>query len=376
MTLLISISAALSILLLGIIIFNALTIPRFREETDSQELPLVSLLVPARNEEDNIARCLKSLLSQDYPRLEIIILDDQSTDNTASIVDRMIAGGDNIRLLRGQPLPAGWLGKNWACHQLSEAASGETLIFTDADTSHARDAVRKTIATMQTYSAGLLSIFPQQITKTLAEKLVVPVVNLLLYSTLPLRFAYWFSSPTLAAANGQWMAFTRTAYQKAGGHAAVRNKIVEDVEMSRRIKRAGERLLVMPGNNLVFCRMYNDWRGVWEGFSKNLFGLTGNTYSTFFIFMLVLFLACVFPYFALLYVGGDPLLLVALIANFLLRLVLALRFKLPLISGILLHPIGVIFTQLIAINSMIKSRTGNLTWRNRTIALHGKAETG
>lgn len=376
MTFLISFSAALSISLLVIIIFNALTIPRFREETDLEEWPSVSLLVPARNEESNISRCLKSLLAQDYPRMEIIVLDDQSTDDTASIIDGMIADGHNMRLLRGQPLPAEWLGKNWACHQLSEVASGEILIFTDADTHHARDAVRKTVATMHTFSAGLLSIFPQQITKTLAEKLVVPVVNLLLYSTLPLRFAYWFSSPALAAANGQWMAFTRTAYHNTGGHTAVKNKIVEDVEMSRLIKRQGERLMVMPGNNLVFCRMYNSWRGVWEGFSKNLFGLTGNTYSTFFVFLFVLFFACVFPYIAVFFAGGEPLLLAALIANLLLRSVLALRFKLPFISGVLLHPFGVLFTQLIAFNSMIKSRTGKLTWRNRTIALHGKAETG
>ncbi len=352
--------------MLGITIYNVFTAPQLVKAPALQSKPHVSVLIPARNEEKNIEACLQCLIAQDYASLEILVLDDDSTDATASIVKTFAERNGRVKLIRGAPLPAGWLGKNWACHQLSKHATGEIFTFVDADTRCSPRAVAHTVAWMVDTEAGMLSAFPRQVTETLPEKLVVPVVYLFLYSFLPLRLAYRSRSEIFAAANGQWIAFTREAYQKIGGHRAVRNQIVEDVELSRLAKRNGERLLLASGKGDLSCRMYDSWKTVWEGFSKNAFGLVNFRSGALFGLMAVCFLAFIFPYIALFIEPVAQLAFVAIILNIAIRFSLSVKFEQPL-TGVLLHPLAVAFTMLIGLNSYRWFKTGKTKWKGRNL---------
>ena len=243
------------------------------------------------------------------------------------------------------------------------------MIFTDADNRPAPNAIVNTVAYMQTLELGLLSAFPEKITVTLAEKLVVPVVDMFVYAGLPLWLTYFSRFPSLAAASGLWIAFTREAYQQVGGHQAVSNQIVEDVELSRLAKKKGIRILTSAGTRVVSCRMYHSFSEVWGGFSKNLFGLVRYKTLPFFILMLGLFIMCALPYIT---VGFAPLRapsIIAITMNIALRMVLALKYRHPFWTSVILHPFGVLLTLLIGINSFFQVRRGRPQWKGRQINL-------
>ena len=271
------------LIFLTIAIFNIIFGPFLKQKHELSSKPLVSVLIPARNEEKNIGGCLQSLLAQNYDHFEIRVLDDESTDRTAAIAQEYVNQNSPIRVHSGKPLPEGWTGKNWACHQLSQQAKGDILIFTDADNRFEPAAISYTIGWMQRYQLAMFSVFPQQITSSLFEKLIVPVIDLLLYASLILWLTYHSRFSSLAAANGQWIAIQREAYEKIGGHQAVRRQIVEDVELSRLAKRNGIKILTGAGTDMVYGHMYHSAREVWDGFSKNLFGLVSNRVIPFFL---------------------------------------------------------------------------------------------
>jgi len=352
---------------LSVTLYNVITAPMLYQAPRLQSTPWVSVLVPARDEEHNIGACLEGLVTQDYPKLEILVLDDGSTDRTAAIVNDFVERDRRVRLLAGEPLPSGWLGKNWACHQLSRHATGDFLIFTDADVRHASGAVTHTLAWMQSLDLGMLSAFSQQITRSLPEKLVVPVINMLVYSFLPMWLTYRSRAPLFAAANGQWIAFTRQAYERLGGHQAVRNQVVEDVELSRLAKRMGEKILVVCGNREVFCRMYDSDKALWEGFSKNVFGLIGHRTVPFFGLLIIFFLAFILPYFLVWVKPYAALAAIAIFLNFALRLFLALKYRQPVVVSTLLHPFAIAFTMLIGLNSYRWFKTGKIRWKGRRL---------
>lgn len=354
-------------LLLLIALLNITTAPRLENASGPLSLPRVSLLIPARNEAHNIAQCLGGLLNQDYPHLEIIVLDDHSTDGTADILARLQQRHPQLQYLSGQPLPAGWTGKNWACQQLFRAARGEYLIFVDADTRHAPAAVRKTVGWMQHLKLGMLSAFLAQETGSLVEKLVIPVIDILIYGTLPLWLTHRGRSEKFVAANGQWIAFRRKDYQALGGHEAVRDRIVEDMELMRRAKRAGIATLTLTGNALLSCRMYQSAGEVWEGFSKNLFGIAGYNRTVFLGLLLTLWSAMLLPYGLLAFPGVRHLALAAVGMNLLLRLLLALRYRHPFWTSLLLHPLGVALTGIIGLNSLFRAGRGTVRWKGREI---------
>ena len=366
---LVLISIILLAIILAVALFNALTAPMLKKSIPLQNRPRISVLIPARNEEANVGACIEGFLSQNYDNFEILVLDDQSTDRTAAIIEKFSEQYPEVQAIRGEPLPAGWLGKNWACHQLSQYANGEILIFTDADNCPAPSAVVNTVAYMQKLELGLLSAFPEKVTVTLAEKLVVPVVDMFVYAGLPLWLTYFSRFPSLAAASGLWIAFTRDAYQQIGGHQAVANQIVEDVELSRLAKKNGIKILTLAGTRVVSCRMYHSFSEVWSGFSKNLFGLVRYKTIPFFILMLALFAMCVFPYITVWFAPLSELSIVAIVMNITVRIVLALKYRHPFFTSVVLHPFGVLLTLLIGINSFFQVRRGHLQWKGRQINL-------
>jgi chlorobactene glucosyltransferase len=353
-------------LIVVVTLFNALASPMLKNGPACKSVPFISVLIPARNESENIRGCLESLLKQDYPHLEILVLDDFSTDDTAEIVQLVTQQNSCVHGIKGRDLPDGWTGKNWACFQLSQQAKGDILIFTDADNRYARKAVSKTVGWMQKLNLDLFSAFPQQHTFTLAEKLVVPSVYMTVYCYLPLWLTYYLPFPSLAAANGQWLAFTKQAYQKLGGHATVKNQIVEDTWLARLAKKREMKILTAAGTGEVFGRMYHNCSEIWQGFSKNLYGLMGYKKVPFFCLLTFMFIGYICPY---LFIFYKPLALCAALAvllNVTLRFILSYKYKDPYIT-ILLHPLAILFTILIGLNSLRVFNQGSLEWKGRKI---------
>ncbi len=363
--------AAPAVILLNVII-NAVFGPFLKKGPKSAVNRKVSILVPARNEEKNIGRCLDSLLKQNYPNFEIIALDDSSTDKTLEVLEIYANSYDNIKAVKGEPLPEGWIGKNWACRQLAWHATGEIMIYTDADVWHDSSAVSKTIGLMEKHDLDFISAFSQQKTVTFFEKLIIPVIDLIIYSFLILWSTKLLKSKMLAAANGQWLAIKKSVYDDIDGHESVKDKIVEDVELSKLIKARGYRILTTAGTGIVFCRMYSSLTEIWEGLTKNLFGISANSFFVLFIFLSIITISAIIPFFLLFTKVFLIAALISIALNILWRSLLAVRFGHPFLIGVLLHPISALFLIAIGLNSAIKSKFGKVSWKGREFRLNAK----
>ncbi len=353
-------------MVLGVTVFNILTAPKIDNGPRAREKPFVSVIIPARNEQDKIKICLKSITNQDYPNFEIIVVNDRSTDKTGDIVRQYSQEDKRVTLCRGKPLQQGWTGKNWACFQGTQCAKGDIYIFTDADNFFKSDAVSKTVGWMQKLNLDLISAFPQQICTSVAEKWVVPVVDMLVYSFLPLWLTYYSKFPSLAAANGQWLALTRNAYEKIGGHQAVRTQVVEDVELSRTTKKMQMKILTTAGTRAVMGRMYSNWRQVKDGFTKNAFGLVSYQTVPLFILLGLFFLAFVMPY-ILIFSPFFKTALLLVFMNLVIRTLLVFKYKHPLSASVVFHPIGIILYIYIALLSFIQYQKGHIVWKGRSV---------
>lgn len=355
-------------------------------ESDGSPLD-VSVLVPARNEEERIGECLRSLAAQEPPVREVLLLDDRSSDNTLAIARELGFSeepGSRLRIVRGKDLPEGWVGKNWACHQLSLAADPASahLLFTDADTVHGPSCVRTALDHASRTRADLLSVWPDQVTGSWSEKLIIPLGYLLFTAFQPLPLLSWLQGDvgrargwsrerlgSLGAANGQFLLFRRDSYLRLGGHEALKDHLVEDIAFGRRVaSRTGEgmRLINADGIELLRCRMYRDFEGVWEGFSKNLrpvFERSGGTFVLFGVMVVLLFLLPVFV--PLLPGGEEPGTLAALFLLILLRLLLTLRYRTAWL-GFFWHPAGILLALAMAFNSWRLCRSGGVRWKGRS----------
>jgi len=273
--------ATSAILLRNIHLFRQL--PRHASASTTR----VSVCVPARNEEAGIGACVASLLDQTHGNLQILVLDDASTDDTRAILDRMRS--PRLRVIEGSPKPDGWLGKHWACSQMAAQADGDILLFADADTWFSSEAVANLAAHMDAHpDDGLLTAWPVQRLASWSERLIVPMVYHALLTLLPAAYVSrdprWMPRslrpllrPLFAAACGQFMAFRRDTYEAVGGHASVRHAIVDDVELAKAVRRVGGRIRMVHGAGTVGCRMYRSHGEVFNGFRKNfLAGFGGN----------------------------------------------------------------------------------------------------
>jgi hypothetical protein len=236
---------------------------------DLVRTPLVSVLVPARNEVDNIAACLHALLAERAPAIEVLVLDDGSTDGTAEAARGAIAGDARARLVAGGRLPAGWAGKNFACHQLAEAARGQWLFFLDADTRLGPGGIARALAAARSADAPLASFLPRYVGSHPANRLAVPWLYFFLTALIPLPEVRRSRHPRLAVANGQAILVRRDAYARSGGHAAVRDHVIEDVSLAVTAKARGVPIALLDGRGWLACAMYPDWTGCARGFAKS-----------------------------------------------------------------------------------------------------------
>jgi len=267
-----------------IALINAITFPRLgknrrngvKNQDSVDEGRLVSVLIPARDEAANIATSVAKILAQEGVNLELVILDDHSTDGTAEVASQA-ARDERLRVLRGADLPTGWLGKNWACHQLSEASRGDILVFSDADVAWENHSLASLVGYLEKEQASMVTVWPTQITVTWAERLVVPLMALAVLGYLPVPAVHYLPFSSLAAANGQCLCFRRDDYQRIGGHAVVRDSIVEDISLAKRVKKRRGRLRMMDGAGEIRCRMYHSWTEVRQGYAKNILAGHGNS---------------------------------------------------------------------------------------------------
>lgn len=267
--LLIFATAALAGMIL-ILLSNLLYFPSLNSRFTSVIYARVSVLVPARNEAATIGETVRSLLVQSYSPLELLVLDDDSNDGTDETALEASEGDTRLRILRGRPIPRGWLAKNWACQQLADHAKGEILVFADADVHWQPEGLNALLCEIERTSADMLAVFPTQRTESWPERLCVPLMALAIHAYLPAVAVHRSKHPLVAAASGQCIAFRRAAYEGFGGHAAVSDNILDDIGLARRVKKSGLRLQMAEARGLITCRMYNDWKTVREGYAKNI----------------------------------------------------------------------------------------------------------
>lgn len=253
-----------------VVFFNYLSKPYLPEADNLKTFPLISILIPARNEEENISNILSDIKKINYPNFEVIVCNDHSTDKTLEILEQFQLNFPQLNFFTNQHLPNGWVGKNFACHQLAKQAKGDWLLFLDADVRVKPKLLQKAISHAQKNKLGLLSIFPEQIIRSTGEWKTIPIMNWILLSFLPLKLVLQSQEPSLSAANGQMMFFDAERYRKHRWHEQVKNKNVEDILIARLIKKEGYPVSVLLGNNDVLCRMYHNYENAIKGFSLNI----------------------------------------------------------------------------------------------------------
>jgi chlorobactene glucosyltransferase len=345
-------------------------------------LPDLVVIVPARNEENNIEPCLQSLLAQDYPadRLRIIVVDDNSTDSTAEQAARLASGFPRLDLLAGAPLRDGWKGKPFACWQAAQEAVTSTsppawLCFIDADTRAQPALLRSALRTATSRNIDMLSLEPFQELLTFWERLIIPAGFFLLAFSQDLRRVNDPHCPD-AFANGQFILIRREVYQAVGGHAAIGNAISEDTALARRVKHAGHHLAVLGAESLITPRMYTSLDELWQGISINLVIMVGGTPRTILFALVGIALgvgAVALPIVGWMHAGNGIHLAGALFASiaslalFGVHIGAAVYFRIPFRYG-LLFPLAYLVGAVLAGNSVLVRARNRIPWKDRIYA--------
>ncbi len=346
---------------------------RLRPHTKEADLSRLAILIPARNEAAVIGRTVRQLLSQSTQKFELIVLDDGSIDGTVEVALQAADGDCRLKIVEGDSLPAGWLGKNWACHQLSRRVAPSTrfLLFADADVTWAAGSLNGLMNQFEQSDAALLSVWPTQQTETWAERLVVPLMKFSILSYLPLVGVHHLPLSVFAAANGQCMLFKRHVYEHSGGHATARNQIIEDVFLARVTKMFGFKLRLVDGGRQIGCRMYTGWPEIQNGFGKNILAGHGNSVS--FLLFSTVFHWMVFaaPFIWLAFTGTTlalGLVLLTLTLRVVTDLFVGVRPGLAVIQALLM-PISVVLMTLVAFRALSWHWGTGPEWKGRRLQI-------
>ena len=337
---------------------------RLRKPDPATITPSVSVLIPARNEQDNIAAATACVLASHGVTLELCVLDDGSTDSTAGILASI--ADPRLRVLQGGTLPPGWSGKQNACERLAQHATHDLLVFVDADVRLAPDALLRMAGFMQRSDVALASGFPRQVTIGLAEILLLPLIHLLLLGYLPIARMQRDLSPSLGAGCGQLFIARRDAYRRAGGHAAIRASLHDGITLPRAFRVAGFMTGLFDATDFATCRMYQDAAGVWQGLTKNATEGMAKPLAL--------------PIWTALLAGGhilpflllpSPVAWAACGCAWGLRAILAWRFRQSWLS-VVLHPLGVGVLLVLQWNALLRQAAGvKATWRGRAYTAQG-----
>lgn len=345
-----------------ITLFNYISNPKLTRSGRRYD-DLVSILIPVRNEQAEIVWLLKSILEQDYKNFEVIVLDDNSSDNTYEICRKFAEKDSRFSVIRGKELPDEWVGKNYACYQLAKRANGKYLLFLDAGETISDGLINGAVHRMKINKLSLLSLFANQQMETLGERAVVPLMHFLLLNLLPLRLVKLSSNPAFAAASGQFMMFDSADYHLNQWHIKVKNRVVEDIEIMKLVKRKGYVGEALLANGFIHCRMYEGYQDAVEGFSKNLLGDFNANIAGLVCYLLLVMLG---PVFIAAYLDLSLIL-------FAVTLIILSRIMISLLSGqnaflnVLFHPLQMLSLVIIFALSVKKYLTRTIVWKGRTI---------
>lgn len=348
---------------LGVAIVNALSDIRLSKTKELPSDELISILIPAKNEEKNILNLLRSILEQDYTHFEVVILDDQSDDKTYSLINDFIDRDFRFRLIRGKELPKDWMGKNFACYQLSQEAMGEYFLFLDADVIVKPGLISKAVNRMKKENLSMLSIFADQDMFSWGERLTVPLMNYFLLSFLPLSLIKRSKEISLAAANGQFMLFPAQSYKDNHWHFQVRNKVAEDYEICKQIKTKNLKAETLISDGYLTCRMYTSFEEGVEGFTKNTFALFNYN-----LWGIIIFLAMISILDLLIFIKFPIWMsLIILIQILGIRMITSFLSRQNIGLNLILHPLQIGAMIYISAQSIIKNYRGTLSWKGRSI---------
>jgi glycosyltransferase involved in cell wall biosynthesis len=358
----ISITLFFLILRFTVTVFNFVSNPKLTRVNRAYN-DVVSILIPARNEDDKIRSLLESIDQQDYPNYEVIIYDDDSTDDTYTVCSSFAANRPRFKVIKGDKLPVGWSGKNYACDRLAKQANGKYFLFLDADVCLTNNLINSLVHRMHLHKLGLLSVFPDQVMPTTGEKTTVPLIHYLLLNLLPLRLVYLIKNGTIAAASGQCMLFDGDVYRQNRWHQQINNKISEDAEVMKLVKNKLYNGEVLLANKMITSRKYKSYRDAITGLSKALIFVFNFNIPALLIYILLL-------------VGGPMVVLMTLnfsLIFFMVSLIILSRIMTSLPTGenagynIILHPLQMINLVIIAFFSIQKYLTKTVVWKGRKI---------
>jgi glycosyltransferase involved in cell wall biosynthesis len=352
---------AMLVLRFLVTLINYLAMPFLPESIEKENGPFISVLIPARNEETTLPHLLEDLQKSGYSNFEVIVCNDHSTDRTKQIIDAYRSQFPRLTCFDSSELPKGWIGKNFACHQLAEKATGDYLLFLDADVRVSPNFLNKAIGFASKRRLALLSVFPEQVLGSEGEWMTVPLMNWILLTFLPLPLVRlkWFSS--LSAANGQTMLFEGVNYRANWWHKQVKSKNVEDILIARMMKVKKMNIEVRLGRNDVSCRMYQNVDDAINGFSRNIHQYFGGNKFWLSFFVIVSWLRL--PFFVIFL---PPVFILLSIGLFLLMkiMVSALSHQV-LYRNILYYFSQLISLTIISFRNIKNFGSGKMEWKGR-----------
>jgi len=344
------------------VIANLRSVPRLTSDRTPKDQPLVSIVIPARDEARVIERTVRAFLDQDYPNFEVIVVNDRSTDATGAIL-RSIRD-PRLTVVEPEETPADWLGKPWALEQGSARARGELLLFVDADLIYSPAAIRAAVADIESSDAALLTLLPHFEMKTFAENVGMPMLAYFVFSGMPLWYSNRSRAPFLALGGGSGNLIRRQIFESIGRFQQLKDAVVDDVGLARLVRRHGESTRAVRADDLIRVRMYHNGREIVDGFTKNMFIILGRSYIAGAVMLALLAILHLLPY--ALAVAGDRLAIANVILISLTRVVLFRAFRYRLDNAIFLHPLMVTFWAYIFLRSVWFTGVRNeLHWRGR-----------
>ena len=343
-------------------VINLFTVRTIKRENAANIAERVAILIPMRNESKNVAGILESVENQiKLENFEILVLDDHSDDDTNSLLKTY--ANKNLRVIEGAPLPTGWLGKNFACHQLANNTDAEYLVFLDADLRLAPEAISASIKKMQDLGWDFISPYPKQIALSPMERLVQPLLQWSWFASVPLRLAERLRLTSMAVANGQFFIVKASVYFKVGGHEAIKAEVIDDVELARSLIREKFQGFVGDGSKIAHCRMYQSAGELITGYAKSQWRAFGNLFGS---AVMVLILTCVSIIPLTFALAGSKYGLLGYFAITGTRLLVARKTGSSLYSA-LFHPISALVWIVLIKYSWIQKWRGKLIWKSRAV---------